>query len=251
MDRSFAMHLRNHLCVCIVSIVSVALHGQDRTKPAATGAQITNVHVGAVPILIPSPTAALVEPGPDYRVIFEPLAPASNRLVAAFVPMDKMDTIHKGNAPPMDEYALVEVGRRTEFAEIDSASFHQVAEALGKQFGGDISQFSKTGQDEINHNLKDLGNAVSVTIDKPVPLGIFFVRTNAIGVGSITPYNVNGVTTRMAGCLTLLRARGRLLSLFTYAAYKDEGTVMRVKTTAEQWADAILKANEEPNGPSQ
>jgi hypothetical protein len=55
----------------------------------------------------------------------------------------------------------------------------------------------------------------------------------------------------MAGCLALLRVRGRILSVFTYAAYKDEGTVSWVKTTSEQWADAILKANEGPNSPSQ
>jgi hypothetical protein len=229
----------------------VALRAQDSTKATTTQTQVTNVRVGAVSIAIPSPTNDLAEPGPDYRVIFETLAPTSNRLVAAFVPQDKMDAIRRGNAPPMDEYALVEVARRSEFTDIDSAAFQRIAEELAKQFSGDLSQFSSKGQEEINRNLKALAKSVSVTIDKPVPLGIFFVRTNAIGVGSITPYNVNGVTTRMAGCLILLRARGRLLSLFTYAAYKDEGTVMRVKTTAEQWADAILKANEEPNGPSQ
>jgi hypothetical protein len=232
-------------------MVSMALHGQDRTKPAQSQAQITNVRVGAVSIAIPSPTNDLVEPGPDYRVIFEPLAPVNNRLVAAFVPQDKMDAVHKGNTPPMDEYALIEVARRMEFAEIDSATFQQIAEALGKQFGGDVGQFSKNGKEEINHNLEALGNSVNVKIDKPVPLGIFFSMTNAIGVGSITPYNVNGVTTRMAGCLALLRVRGRVLSVFTYAPFKDQGTVMWVKTTSEQWADAILKANEGPNGPSQ
>lgn len=151
----------------------------------------------------------------------------------------------------MDKYALIEVGRRVEFTEIDSATFQQIAVVLGKQSGGDISEFSKNGQEEINQNLKALGNSANVKIDKPVPLGIFFSKTNAIGVGSITPYVVNGVTTNMAGCLALLRVRGRILSVFTYAAYKDEGTVIWVKTTSEQWADAILKANEGPNGPSQ
>jgi len=193
----------------------------------------------------------LAEPGPDYRVIFEPLAPVNNRLVAAFVPPDRMGTIRKGISPPMDKYILVEVPRQMEFTDIDPATFHQIEELLGKQFGGDLSQFSKTGQDEINHNFKALGNSASVTIDKPVPLGIFFETANAIGVGSITPYNVNGVTTRMAGCFTMLRVRGRILSLFTYSAYKDEESVKWVKTISQQWADAILKANEGPAGPSQ
>ena len=251
MNRPFAIQARAYFCICILTIVSMGLHGQDSTRIAATQAQITNVHVGAVPIAIPSPTDQLVEPGPDYRVIFEPLVPVNNRLVAAFVPLDKINTIHKGIAPPMDTYILIEVARQTEFTEIDSVTFQQIAEALGKQFGGDISQFSKTGQEEINHNLKALGNSTSVTIDKPVPLGIFFVTTNAIGVGSITPYKVNGVTTRKVGCLTLLRVRGHVLSLFTYSPYKDDETVTWVKTVSARWADAILKANEGPNGPSE
>jgi hypothetical protein len=228
----------------------VALCAQD-SKTAATQMQITNVRVGAVAIAIPSPTNELVEAGPDYRVVFEPLVPVTNRLVAAFVPQDKMDIVHMGNAPQMDEYALVEIARAKEFAAVDSATFQQIAEVLGKQFGEIINQSSSKGQDEINRNLKTLGISANMTIDKPVPLGVFFNMTNAIGVGSITPYKVNGVTTRLAGCLTLLRVRDRILSVFTYAAYKDEGTVMRVKAISEQWAGAILKANEGANGSKQ
>lgn len=253
MDQPFAIRAGARYCfsiLFILSVVSSALQGQDRTRLATTQAQVSNVRVGAVSIDIPPPTKDLVEPGPDYRVIFEPLAPVSNRLIAAFVPQDKMDTVHKGNVPPMNEYALVEVARRTEFTEIDPASFQQIAVVLGKQFGGDLNQFAKDGQEEINHNLKALGASPSVTIDKPVTLGIFFAMPNAIGVGSITPYNVNGVTTRMAGCFAVLRVRGRILSVFTYAAYKDEATVLWVKTTSEQWARAILKANEGPNSPA-
>jgi hypothetical protein len=228
----------------------VALRAQDSTKATTTQTQVTNVRVGAVSIAIPSPTNDLAEPGPDYRVIFETFAPTSNRLVAAFVPQDKMDAIRRGNAPPMDEYALVEVARRSEFTDIDSAAFQRIAEELAKQFSGDLSQFSSKGQEEINRNLKALAKSVSVTIDKPVPLGVFFSMTNAIGVGSITPYNVNGVTTRRVGCLAFVRVRGRVLSVLTYAAYKDEGTAMSVKTTSEQWARAILKANEGLTGSS-
>ena len=251
MNRLLAIHARTYFCVCVLSTVSVALRAQDSGKATTTHAQITNVRVGAVSIAIPSPANDLVEPGPDYRVIFEMFAPVNNRLVAAFVPQDQMDVVHKGNVPPMDKYAFVEVARGTEFTEMDAATFQQVAGVLEKQFGGDLSQYSSKGLDEANHNLKAMGSSASVTMDKPVSLGIIFKMTNAIGDGSITPYNRNGVTTRIASCLAFLRVRGRFLSLFTYATYKDEGTVLWVKTTSEQWASAILKANEGPNDPSQ
>jgi len=250
MNRPSAIQATTYSCICFLAAASVALRAQDNTKPATTQTQVTNVRVGAVSIAIPSPTNDLAEPGPDYRVIFETFAPTSNRLVAAFVPQDKMDAIRKGNAPPVDEYALVEVARRSEFTDIDSAAFQRIAEELAKQFGGDLSQFSSKGQEEINRNLKALAKSVSVTIDKPVPLGVFFSMTSAIGVGSITPYNVNGVTTRRVGCLAFVLVRGRVLSVLTYAAYKDEGTAMSVKTISEQWARAILKANEGLTGSS-
>jgi hypothetical protein len=251
MNRPFAIHAKIYFCVCILSILSVALRAQNNTKATTTQVQITHVRVGAVPIVIPSPANELVEPGPDYRVVFETFAPVNNRLVAAFVPQNTIDAIPKGNAPPLDKYALIEVARKTEFSETDSASFQLLAEALRKQFGGDISQSAGKGQEEVNHNLKAMGSSASVTIDKPVSLGTFFSMTNAIGVGSITSYNLNGVTTRRASCLAFLHVRGRILSLFMYAIYKDEGTVQWVKTTSEQWAGAILKANEGPNSPSQ
>lgn len=251
MNRPFAIQARTYFCVCILSITSVALRAQDSPRAAATQAQITNVRVGAVSIAIPSPTNDLVEPGSDYRVIFETLLPVNNRLVAAFLPQDKMDVLHKGKIPPMDKYALFEVARQSEFSEMDSTTFQQIAAALGKQFGGDLSQFSSKGQEEINHNLKDMGGSANVSIDKPVSLGVLFTMTNAIGVGSITPYSINGVALRRASCLALLRVRGRFVSVFMYATYKDEGTVTWVKTTSEQWVSAILKANEGPNSPSQ
>ena len=243
MNWPFAIHTRISLCVCILPIISLSLCAQSNAK-ATRQVQITNVRVGTVPIVIPSPTTELVEPGPDYRVIFETFAPVNNRLVAAFVPQDALDAIHKGKELPLDRYAMIEVARKTEFDEADSATFQILAEALKKQFAGDISPSASKGQAEANHNLKAMGSSTTVTIDKPVPLGTFFSMTDAIGVGSITPYTVNGATTRRASCLTFLHVRGRVLSVFLYAVYKDEGTVQWVKTTSEQWASAILKANE-------
>src|ERR1700722_5430732 len=138
MNRPSAIQAKTYSCICILAAASVALRAQDSTKATTTQTQVTNVRVGAVSIAIPSPMNDLAEPGPDYRVIFETFAPTSNRLVAAFVPQDKMDAIRKGNAPPMDEYALVEVARRSEFTDIDSAAFQRIAEEIAKQFGGDL-----------------------------------------------------------------------------------------------------------------
>lgn len=240
MQRLF--RFKSHFCVCILSGFCLSLAAQNG-KPASAPAQFTTVRVGAVSIVLPSPASDLVEPGPDYRVLFEPFAVSANRLVAAFVPQDKMDAIHTGSAPVMDKYTLVEVARRTEFTEIDSSTFQLIAASATKQLGGDTRVLDKQAQDQINNSLKSSGSSASMTMDKPIPLGTFFSTTDTIGFGSINTYNSNGASRRVVGCMAFVRVHGRILTLLTYAKYEGEGSVTWVKTTAKQWAEAILKAN--------
>jgi hypothetical protein len=242
MQRLF--RVKSYFCVCVLSSFCISLAAQGSDKPASATAQLTTVRVGAVSIVLPSPASDLVEPGSDYRVLFESFTGPVNRLVAAFVPQDKMDVIRTGSAPVMDKHALVEVARRTEFTAIDESTFQQIAAAATKQLGGDTSALDKQSQDQINNNLKSSGSSAGVTLDKPIQLGTFFSTTDAVGFGSINTYNANGVSSRVVGCMAFVRVRGRILSLFTYATYEDEGTVTWVKTTSKQWAESILKANQ-------
>lgn len=235
--------VKSYFCVWILSSFCLSLAAQGG-QPSSSPVQFTTVRVGAVPIVLPSPASDLVEPGPDYRVLFDPLAGGANRLVAAFVPQDKMDVIRTGSAPAMGKYALVEVARHTEFTQIDASTFQLIADAATKQLGGDTSALDKQAQDQLNNNLKSSGSSASVTINKPIQLGTFFSTTDAIGFGSINTYNANGTSSRVVGCMAFVRVRGRILSLFTYATYQDEGTVTWVRTTSKQWAEAILKANQ-------
>lgn len=238
------LRVKSYFCVVILFSLCVSLAAQTGSKPTSAPAQLTTVRVGAVSIVLPSPASDLVEPGPDYRVLFETFAGTTNRLVAAFVPQDKMDVIHTGSAPVMDKYALVEVARRTEFTAIDSTTFQLIASAATKQLGGDTSVLDKQAQDQLNDSLKNSGSSASVTLDKPIPLGTFFSTTDTIGFGSINTYNSDGASRRVVGCLTFVRVHGRVLTVLTYAKYEDEGSVTWVKTTAKQWAEGILKANQ-------
>ncbi len=244
MKRLLRFCVTSLLSVPVLCMLSVSLQAQGGGGKTVAVQQPTAVRAGAVSIVMPSPTNDLIEPGPDYRVVFEPLAPVANRLIAAFVMPDKMDAIHSGAMPQMDEYALVEVPRRAEFADIDSQNFKLITDAIGKQFGGDMGESQKTGLDDLNHNLKELGSSASVTIDKPVQLGTLFSKTDAEGFGVVTPYNVNGVTTRMATSIIALRVRNRILLAYLFAVYKDESTAKWLISTSEQWADAVLKANQ-------
>ena len=230
----------------ILSITSLALFASttalaQETKPD----QAQTFRVGAKSIVLPSPSADLVETGPDYRVLLEPLAPTTNRLAAAFVPPDGLLSLHSGAFKPMTNYALVETFRTAEFTDIDPALFKEICDGVGQQFGdGSFDATLKDQEAEMNHKLKELNSAsATVTLDKVLQLGSFFNKPNAAGFGMIMPISTKDTTVKLVTSVTVLRVHDRVLFTYLCAIYKDENTVLALRKTAEQWADAILKAN--------
>jgi hypothetical protein len=199
---------------------------------------------GGLSFVIPAPSADLVEPGSDYRVLLEPFAPSSNRLIAAFIPTDQISVLHEGNIPQPQQCALVEVMRVGEFRDIDSKRFEQVAAGVGKQFEPDSGLSLKSGEEELNRNLKSLGSTNPITLDKPIPLGTFFSKPDACGFGIITPASsTKDGPLKMTTAVNVMRLHNRLIFTYLYAVYKDESTLAWLKTADEQWVDTILKAN--------
>jgi hypothetical protein len=117
---------------------------------------------------------------------------------------------------------------------------------MAKQLGETIDSSLSKSQDEANHKLKEgRGLSESLTIDKPVQLGQFFSKPDAIGFGMITPVTFATTSKKMVTGMNILRVQNRLIYAFVYAAYKDDDTVQWVRKTSEAWADAILKANKQ------
>jgi hypothetical protein len=183
--------------------------------------------------------------GSDYRVLLESLAPPTNRLVAAFIRPEDLNHILKGGDAPLQQYALVEIPRRAEFAEVDSAIFKTVVDSMAKEFGANLGADLKTAQDDLNHNLRELNsNSATVTIDKPLPLGLLFSKPNVAAFALVESVSAKGPETKVAAAIVVLRAQNRVLFLYLYSTYKDESTVQWLHKASEDWADSILKANE-------
>jgi hypothetical protein len=193
---------------------------------------------------IPAPTPDLVEPGSDYRVLLEPLAPTANRLVAAFLQPADLDILRSGQNAALSDYALIEIPRRAEFAEVTSDKFNEIAASLAAQFATAVDAGLKDQQDEINRRLKALGSSSGdVSLDKPIQLGTFFSKPDASSYGMIMAISSGGKTKKMVMGMTVLRVHSRVLFVYHYSEYKDESSVQWIHTTDEHWADAILKAN--------
>jgi hypothetical protein len=213
-------------------------------RPKATEPQ--TYRVGLKSIAIPSPSKDLGEIGSDYRVLLETMAPATNRLVAAFIRPEDLNQILKGGDTPLLRYALVEIPRPAEFVDVDSATFKTVADGMAKEFGANIGADIKTALDDLNHNLKELNsNSATIVIGKPLPLGVLFSKPDAAAFALVESVSAKGPETKMAAAIVVLRAQNRILFLYLYSVYKDESTVQWLRKTSEDWADAILKANEQ------
>ena len=235
------------LQLLLAAALTLAIAANAQTAaPGSKAPQPQTFRVGLKSIAIPSPSSNLTEIGSDYRVVLETLAPATNRLVAAFDRPEDLNQILTGGAAPLPQYALVEVPRRAEFLDVDPATFKTVADSVAKEFGANLEGDMKKSQDELNNKLKELDSASpTISLDKPVPLGTLFSKPDAAAFGMLESVASTGPATKMCAGIVFLRAQNRILFLYLYRTYKDESTVEWIRTTSEQWADAVLAANKQ------
>ena len=142
-------------------VLAPVSHAQDNKNQA-----LPTYRAGGLSFVIPAPIPDLVETGSDYRVLLEPYAPNSNRLIAAFMTPDDLTALQAGKVPMSKEYALVEIPRTAEFLKIDSALFEQLRQSLSQQYGGGVESNVKSGEEELNQRLKSLtGREQDIKID--------------------------------------------------------------------------------------
>ena len=152
----------------------------------------------------------------------------------------------RGGDTPLPRYALVEIPRRAEFSEVDSATYKTVADALAQQFGTSLDGTMKFYQDDLNRKLKELNSeAATITMDKPLPLGAFFSKPDSAAFGMVMSVSAKGPATKMVMAIGVVRAQNRILLLYLYSVYKDDASVQWVRETSEKWADAVLAANKQ------
>jgi TonB family protein len=212
----------------------------------ASNAQAEVFRVGGVSIALPPPTADMVEVGGDHRVFFDMVVPDMNRLVAAFLLQKNAASLQSTNITgPLSSYALVEVLRRGEFAEIGSSDFKALASQMGQQLGAIVNSSAQETQDEFNRRMKAMHLDEKLDYGKPVMLGTLFNKTDTCGFGMMAPVSMNGKSLKMIVGVIFVRVRSHVLFAYLYSAYKDQSTTEQVRAVSEQWADAILAANPE------
>ncbi|HTV14351.1 MAG TPA: hypothetical protein VME68_06530 [Acidobacteriaceae bacterium] len=207
-------------------------------------AQSPTFRAGTRAIALPSPRADLVETGSDARQALDYMVPEGNRMVAAFVTGDDLRFLRAGQLHRLTAYGVVEVQRSAEFTDASSADFATVVQMMNEQFGVIFQGAVKDQQQPVNERLKALNaKAAWVTLEKPVQLGNWFTKTDAVGYGIAEPVKSAGETVNMAGGIAVVRVNERLLFAYFYEPIVDDTTIDTVRTTTEHWVDAILAAN--------
>jgi len=155
-----------------------------------------------------------------------------------------LPNLRTGSSAVLSKYSLVEVPRRGEFVDFGANDFKDMADGASQGVSDVLNSSVKETEEEFNRRMKslDLDN-VKIGLDKPVQLGTFFSKPDAYGLGIAMPVTVNGTTTKMVAGIILLRVKDRAMFAYLYAVYKDQDTLIWLRKTTQDWADAILKAN--------
>jgi hypothetical protein len=105
---------------------------------------------------------------------------------------------------------------------------------------------TKAEEEDINRKITALGMKTGkITLEKPVQLGNLFSKPGAYALAVMMPVTMNGKTTNLVASIGMFRLRSRLVLGYVYSEYRGAESVLWVSKTAEDWADALLKANGE------
>ena len=202
------------------------------------------VKAGGVVLTLPAPAGDFAESGDKLRTtFFEPLVPSTNRLLDAYLPAQTLAAVNAGKAPgTLDMYAMVEVARRTEYAECTPQAFEQVVKGAEPSMGTFVQNQAGDLADELNIRLKSLG-AKPLEIGRVEMLGGLFKKPDAFGFALLTAYKQGDRSVTMASGMAVLRVRQRLIFAYLFRKYESPDTISWLHRNLEAWADAILAKN--------
>lgn len=227
------------------TILFISFVGLTTTCPAQKHTPvITSRKVGDITIKIPQPHRTLsVVAGKDHDSM-KNFVPSVNRLVAGYLrPADLKRLRTSDESMTLSHYAMVQIPRRVEKLEISRAQFKQIAALTKKQFSNTMSRSAKSAEDELNERLKQLDVDEKISLGRPVPIGVFFDKTDAYGFGLVMAVGVAGDTDRVAMGSAMIRVKNKLTVYYLYRLYENADTIKTLSKELEAWSDAVQKAN--------
>ena len=85
----------------------------------------------------------------------------------------------------------------------------------------------------------------TLKLDQPIYLGQFFSKPNTYGFGLRLSASMDAEVFEAVIGGAVVRVNNRLINIYFSSEYENVETIKKVEATLEEWADAILKVNEE------
>jgi len=231
--------------ICLV--VNASAVAQTRKADVAT------FHLGNQVIAIPAPigfeeAASQFESIKNHFTLTE--APG-NDMLAVHLPHADCQKLRAGEFGPFNSYTKVSV--RSDVRSVDYSA---------ERFANLVAEFRKNGSQILDINsptmkatLEHLGKGLTelrkqetqVDMSQPLNLGEFDTRPNVYSVMLLMNFKTQSsdgeASSLIAGGLSYVRVKQRLIYVYTYRKYESSSDVEALRDFTKQWIGQILAAN--------
>ncbi|MCY4390060.1 MAG: hypothetical protein OXC18_23425 [Desulfurellaceae bacterium] len=224
------------------------------TNPAIADTKNVEVDIGGVKIDVKAPNGfyEISSLSSETRKIAETMTPPTNRLLAVFVSEEDLGRIVKGESPIFERYIFLQVFRRLEATTISNTDFQK----LITHFKGQQNILFDENKDMVDSLLegatkkmsKEYDFSLKMKLGENISLGIFLEQPNAFGAVNLVKYRVNAegkeLDSIVAGGISYVLTRGKLLYAYVYSVYETQDDVDWVRAKSKEWVNSLLASNE-------
>lgn len=235
------------VALAVVFVMNTSAAAQTRKTDVAT------FQLGDQLITIPAPND-FEEAASQFESIktrFTVTEDPANDVLAVHLPHALCEKLRAGETGPLNFYTKISVAKRARAVDYSVEEFASL-----------VGEFRKTGSEVMDINgptmketleylskgLSDLNKKeTQVDMDQPLNLGEFDTRPNAYSVMLLVNVKAQSgglkVSGLIAGGITLLRVKQRLIFVYTYRKYESKADVETLRDFTKQWIGQILAAN--------
>jgi hypothetical protein len=235
------------IAIAAFLFLSASATAQTRSTGAAT------VQLGNQVITIPSPDGFEEAASQFERVKnqFTLTEAPENDMLAVHMPRAVCDRLRAGEFGPFNFYTKISV--RQGIRDLDYSA---------ERFANLVSEFRKSSSRVLDVNspamkatLEHIGQGLSeinkqeteFNMTQPINLGEFDTRPNVYSVMLLlnikTVNSGNETSALIAGGLSYVRVKQRLIYVYTYRRYESKADVETLRDFTKQWIGQILAAN--------
>lgn len=233
--------------LAVIFVMTTSAGAQTRKADVAT------FQLGDQLITIPAPN--------DFEEAAAQFESIKNRFTLTEAPANDVLAVHLPHAY-CEKLRAGEMGSPDFYTKISVLRAARTSDYSFEQFETLVSEFRKTGSKMLDVNtpamkatLERLGKSLTelnkeetqVDMSQPLNLGEFGTQPNVYSVMLLVNFKAqrNGgeVSTLIAGAMSCVRVKQRLLFVYTYRKYESKADVETLRDFTKQWVGQILAAN--------